>query len=95
MIGNHDCTRGFSTKFVGISSSLDFVAKWSELTDVEESSETTTSDKSATPPVAATTGASCASRGVLAYDQPSPSKKRKYMTNALDDAIERAKIGDN
>ena len=62
---------------------------------MEVSSETISSDKSATQPVAATTGTSFGSRGVLCYDQPSPSKKRKYMINALDEAIERAKIGDN
>ena len=82
---------------MGISSSFDFVAKWNEIVDTVDSPETTSSvaAKSVTPPMTARTGASVASRGVLSYDQPSPSKKRKYMTNSIDEAIERAKIGNN
>ena len=75
----------FLAKFVGISSSHEFVAKWNELTGVEAFPATTSSEatKSVTPPMATRTGASVASRGVLSYDHPSPSKKRKRMTNAL------------
>ena len=51
---NHDCTRGFYAKFVGISSSHEFVAKWNELTDVEAFPVTTSSEatKFVTPPMA-------------------------------------------
>ena len=36
-----------------------------------------------------------ASQGALTYDQLSPSKKRRYMTDGLDEAIERGKKGKN
>ena len=39
-------------------------------------------------------GAFVASQGALTFDQPSPSKKRKFMTDALDEAIERGKKGE-
>ena len=88
--------------FMGIVSSYDLVAKWNEL---EEShsidlplestpSDATPSTLSKTTTTPRRTGATTvASRGVLTCDQPSPSKKRKYMTDVLDEAIERSKKG--
>lgn len=96
LIGNHDCTKDFSTNFVGITASFDFVAKWSEVVRKEKSPETALrqSDASRSTTVSTTTtGASIASRGVLDFEQPSPSKKRKFMTDPIDGAIERAKKG--
>ncbi len=38
-----------------------------------------------------TTGASVVSSGVIGYDKPSPSIRRRFMTDILDEGIENAK----
>lgn len=93
VIRNHDCTKGFSTNFVGVDRSSDFVSKWDELTRTGKLCESAPSGASKSTTTPTRTGASVVSRGVLSYDKPSPSKRRKYMTDTLDEAIERAKKG--
>ena len=105
-IDNHDCTKGYSTNFLGITSSIEFVAKWSEFKESEGVNMSYSPSPSRGKPTSSSTctqsvvtpkrsRVAIASQGALTYDQLSPSKKRRYMTDALDEAIERGKKGKN
>ncbi len=92
MIQNHDCTKGFSTNFIGIDDSFNFVPKWEEVAQTGNDDDSTLNEDSKST-TTRTTGASVVSSGVVGYDKPSPSKRRRFMTDVLDEGIERAKKG--
>ena len=101
-VRSHDCIDGFSANFMGVKTSYDFLNKWNELT---ARSTHTPPEKAATAPshsashsghitpMKRQSGAAIASSGVLHYEQPSPTKKRRFIKDPIDEAIERAKKG--
>ncbi len=89
MIQNYDCTKGFSTNFIGIDDSF---SKWEEIAQTGNHDDSTLNEASKST-TTRTTGASVVSSGVVGYDKPSPSIRRRFMTNILDKGIEKAKKG--
>ena len=96
-VHSHKCIDGFSTNFVGVKTSYDFVNKWNELTAKQTPFEKDATGPSYSPgqvaPEKRPSGAAIASAGVLQYEQPSPAKKRRFIKDPIDEAIERAKKG--
>ena len=95
-----------SLKFQGITHTQDFTTMWAEVASIEDTSVLSDTTHTATIPRTSTptpttsrirsrvsTGASVASSGVVSYRIPSPAKKRKFMTDPIDEAIENAKKG--
>ncbi len=87
----HDCTKGFSTNFMGILTSYDFIEKWDELLW----KFATTANEPATSKTPKSSRVSAVSNEILPYDQPSPTKKRKFIKAPIDEAIESARKGNN